>query len=92
MCQDSNGRGPILNEANHGDGRISETVIDAITEVVEDSSTEIEPLYESIDPDALEDLFDRRPGKDVPTRVEFRHEEFSIAVEENGRVVIYDAR
>ncbi len=92
MCPEPNGHGPILNETNHVDGPIAETVIDAITEVIEGSSTEIEPLYESIDPDALDDLFDRRPGKSVPTRVEFRHKEFSIAIEESGRVVVYDAR
>ncbi len=92
MCQEPDGHGPILNETNHVEGPIAETVIQAIAEVTEGSSTEIEPLYESIDPDALEDLFDRRTGKSVPTRVEFRHKGLSIAVEKNGRIVVYDAR
>ena len=90
MCHESDNHGPVLNETNHADGPLAETVIDAITEIIDGNSTEIEPLYESIDPDALEDLFNRRPGKSVPTRVEFQHKGFSIVVEENGRVVVYD--
>ncbi|GKZ12334.1 HalOD1 output domain-containing protein [Haladaptatus sp. T7] len=90
MSRESNEHRTPLHETVHEGGPIAETVIDAIAEVTDSSSTEIEPLYESIDPDALEDLFGRHSEKRVPRRVEFIHKGFAVVVERNGRVTIYE--
>ncbi|WP_435154390.1 HalOD1 output domain-containing protein [Haladaptatus sp. DFWS20] len=81
----------ILHEAEHDDDDpVAETVVEAITEVSDDTVAEIEPLYESISPDALEDLFDRQSDDSVPARVEFRHEGYEVIIERDGRVAICD--
>ncbi|WP_266077742.1 HalOD1 output domain-containing protein [Haladaptatus caseinilyticus] len=79
-----------MHETEHDDGPIAKKVITAIATVSDDSPTELEPLYESVSPDALEDLFDRPSHARVPTRVEFRHEGFEIVVHRDGRIIIYD--
>lgn len=90
MGDESDSSPTKLYETNHQEGPIAESVIEAIAEVMNSSSTEIEPLYESIDPDALEDLFDRQSEEGIPTRVEFRHKGFSVAIEQNGRITVYE--
>jgi hypothetical protein len=90
VVRESSDNQTVLHETNHEEGPIAETVIDAIAEVTDSSSTEIEPLYESIDPDALEDLFGRQSERRVPRRVEFVHKGFAIVVFRSGRVVIYE--
>lgn len=69
---------------------MTETIIEAIAEASDADPTQLAPLYESIDPDALDDLFDRHSDASVPTRVTFRHEGFEVMVEHDGRVEVRD--
>ncbi|SIR15856.1 hypothetical protein SAMN05421858_1641 [Haladaptatus litoreus] len=82
----------VLHETTHdGDGPITETVIEALSDVSDDPPTEMEPLYESVSPDALMDLFDRSSHVAVPARVEFRHHGYAVVIEDDGQVIICDA-
>jgi hypothetical protein len=49
-------------------GRVSEAVIRAVADVVEDDPARLTPLYDIIDPDALDRLF--RPTPSVTRNVE----------------------
>ncbi|GAA0230824.1 HalOD1 output domain-containing protein [Haladaptatus pallidirubidus] len=80
----------VLHEVKYDDGPITETVVEAIAEVSDDPPTEMKPLYESVSPDALRDLFDRPSHANVPSRVEFRHHGYAIVIERDGRVAICD--
>ncbi|WP_049970365.1 HalOD1 output domain-containing protein [Haladaptatus cibarius] len=81
----------VLHETRYDvDDPITETVIEAISEVSNDPPTEMEPLYESVSPDALMDLFDRPSHVDVPARVEFRHHGYAVVIEDDGQVTICD--
>jgi hypothetical protein len=65
-------------------------VIDAVVETMGTDSTEIDPLYDYIDPDALNDLFksnengqDHREG-----HVEFQIEEHLIRISSDGDIEV----
>lgn len=67
----------------------SEKVINAVAETTGTDPTRMTPLYDVVDPDALDRLFDpqsRRPGSGV--RVVFTFESCEVTVEANGRVVV----
>lgn len=66
------------------DGPPSETVLRALRTVREEPPTEMKPLYEVIDPDALDALF-RGPN---PGTVTFEYGEYTVVVREDAEVVI----
>lgn len=66
------------------DGPPSETVLRALSTVCEESPTDMKPLYEVIDPDALDALF-RGPN---PGTVTFEYGEHTVIVREDAEVVI----
>ncbi|WP_423745580.1 HalOD1 output domain-containing protein (plasmid) [Haladaptatus sp. SPP-AMP-3] len=71
--------------------RVSETVIRAIAEQDDVSLTDIVPLYERIDPDALDDFFeptyDGRPS--TATSVEFEYGGYTVVVRGYGIVELH---
>ncbi|WP_227373621.1 HalOD1 output domain-containing protein [Haladaptatus halobius] len=79
-----------LHEPEHRYEPMTETIIEAIAEAADADATQLEPLYESVDPDALDDLFDRHSSASVPARVTFRHEGFEVVVEHDRRVEVRD--
>ncbi|WP_227354413.1 HalOD1 output domain-containing protein [Haladaptatus salinisoli] len=79
-----------LQEPEHRYEPMTETIVETIAEAADADPTQLEPLYESIDPDALDDLFDRRSDANVPARVTFHHEGFEVVVERDGRVEVRD--
>jgi hypothetical protein len=69
--------------AHFGDGLSpSVTVAEVITEVVD---TDGRPLFEYVDPDALDDLLDDAPGS---TQVTFAVEDAVVCVRGDGRILV----
>lgn len=67
------------------DGSLSVTVVDALGEALDADATTVDPLYHSIDPDALDSLF---VGRTDPAAAEltFVHEGCSVTVRGDGEV------
>lgn len=67
---------------------VSEEVIFTVAETVGRDPTEVEPLYDVVDPDALDTLL--QSWRDAPARsggrVEFRMEGCEVTVRANGEV------
>ena len=66
----------------------SQRVVSAVADARERSSLELPPLYEVIDPDALDSLFDSSgsSGKGGPGRVVFMFDECEVVVHSDGEV------
>jgi hypothetical protein len=67
----------------------AETVVDALSEASGADPTELPPLYEFVDPDALDRLFDRDGSGD--TVLSFRVHTWNVFVRDDGRVRVCDA-
>lgn len=75
-----------VNEGTTGvvDSPPSETVVQAIADAEDTTPLELSPLYEAIDPDALNTLFQGRTAG----RVTFDYEGYTVTVGQNGEVTI----
>lgn len=76
------------------DDRITETIVRAIAIVTNTPPTDFEPLYESIDPDALNQLF-TRPNGDSPqntSQVSFSYNDCTVQVDATGTIEITSAK
>lgn len=70
-----------------GDADLSTVVVIAVAEIAGVDPIELEPLYESVDPDVLNDLFgDGAPR--VDDAVSFAFAGHEVSVESDGRVTI----
>jgi hypothetical protein len=76
----SDGDGELLYETTHEEGLLAETVAQAVASAADADPREMQPLYESVDPEALENLFDAGYSR-WPGRVEFRHAGFRVVIE-----------
>lgn len=74
-----------IGHASQLDERVSEAVISAIADLENVSPLELPPLYEVIDPDALNVLFQRDA---TPRRVEFSYRGHDVVVRNEGDVSI----
>lgn len=63
-------------------------VVATLANVMDADPGELEPLYSTIDPDALDTLLRVRPGVEG-TRVAFTHEDHGITVSDSGVVTIF---
>ncbi len=70
--------------------QIAEAVIEALAKASGTSPEKMKPLYESINPDALDELFDRQ-HMHTPERVEFRHQGYEVVIESDGRIEISES-
>ncbi|SDR27520.1 HalOD1 output domain-containing protein [Natronobacterium texcoconense] len=77
-------------DPNGGD-KPSETVVDAVSSVTDEDPLEITPLYEAIDPDALDALFDDSRSGDENHELWFTYEGFDVGVRSDGEVRIRTA-
>ncbi|NGM68362.1 hypothetical protein G6M89_04955 [Natronolimnobius sp. AArcel1] len=69
------------------DQSVTEAVIDAVATATGISPIELPPLYDSVDPDALNTLFDRqREGSAL--EMGFFYSDYRIVVEGDGRVIV----
>jgi len=68
------------------DDPVSQTVIAAVSEASNRDPIELEPLYEYIDPDALDTLFHLRPSDKTDqdeVYLEFTYSDYHVAVTAN---------
>lgn len=72
-----------------GPGSLSVTVVTAVSEALDAEPMEVDPLYRSIDPDALDALFESTIGEDGSSaRVSFTHDGCSVTVRGDGEVLV----
>ncbi|MFB1064117.1 HalOD1 output domain-containing protein [Natrinema sp. H-ect4] len=74
--------------SQHSDGRSSpsEDVVTAVATVFDESPIELTPpLYEAVDPEALDSLVDSGPTE---LRIRFRYRGCNVSVDGNGRVEV----
>lgn len=70
--------------------QLSQVIVAAMAEALDTEVHEIPPLYESVDPEALDDLFGRRHDGTLRDggRIAFDHDECEI-VAESDRVFVF---
>lgn len=87
------GRGAPVHETRHGfdaETPISATIIDAVAAAAGVDPTDRDlQLYDAVDLDALDALFERRSVGDR-WRFEFGVREYAVVIEGDGRVAVYD--
>ncbi|WP_226004706.1 HalOD1 output domain-containing protein [Natrinema salinisoli] len=69
----------------HNDS-ISLRVVEALADATDTDAHELEPLYNVVDPEALDTLFER--DSNVPIRVEFEYDDSSVEVRSDGTVTV----
>lgn len=65
---------------------LSDAVVDALADAEDVDPLELEPLYEVIDPDALDSLFAPADDDERAGRVQFRTAGYRVEVTSTGRV------
>lgn len=80
----------IHEAAVDSDERASERVIEAVSAVSGESPTSLSPLYDALDPDALDSLVDhaRRTDRPADPRIEFSYEGYDVFVRGDGTVLV----
>lgn len=70
------------------DCKVSERVVAAVADVRDEHPLELPRLYEVIDPDALDQLFDSgvAGGQTGPSRMSFMHADCEVVVHSDGEV------
>lgn len=72
--------GELLHETIHENEMLAETVARAVASAADADPKEMKPLYESVDPEALENLFDDERGR-WPGCVSFLHAGYRVVIE-----------
>lgn len=79
---------PLLTEPRDRES-LSTTVVTEVAAAKDVSPVNMQPpLYEAIDPSALDDLFSDRNGVSSVGKVTFRYDGFEVTVESNGEVTL----
>lgn len=84
---DSRDRAVLETEFDPADGPVSQRVVAAVASHYDVDPTALEPLYDTIDPDALDALLDvpaRDPDRSVT--VTFPYEDLAITVDSEGTI------
>lgn len=87
------GTASIVSQTSHdvdSHQPLSLTVIEAVEAATDAQTTELPPLYEVIDPDALDSLFQSTSEESVC--VEFSYSGVEVAVQGDGTVTVMDSR
>ena len=71
---------------------VNEAVVQTIATLENVDPTEIEPLYDSIDPDALEALIERGSRHQSETAVEFDYSGYRVRVSTTGELHVFTPR
>ena len=70
---------------------LSERVVRAVADHLEISPEELEePLYDAIDPEALDGIFSRRSEANTILELEFRYHGQRVTVEKDGSITVRD--
>ncbi|ELY56721.1 hypothetical protein C491_11980 [Natronococcus amylolyticus DSM 10524] len=82
---------PVVQTQYSSDEPVSEAVVRALAVVEDVEPTELDLLYESIDPEALDAIFDT-PVIDnkPPTRIEFGVSVYLVVVNSNGQITLLE--
>jgi len=67
---------------------VSHTVQAALSDVEECSATELDPLADYVDPDALEAFFAGTPAERGDRSLTFEYGEYTVHVDGTGRVIV----
>lgn len=78
-----------VHETVVGDRSPSEAVVDAIAAISDVQPADLDPLYTSIDPDALDALCESGGNDGVPS-VSFDYHGFAVTVDGLDRVVVVE--
>ena len=87
---------PIVEERFGGADQVSRTVTEALTRalatVTDVEVTELEPLYETVDLDALSQLFDGSAGSnDSAATFSFPYQQWIVVIRGDGRIQVCEA-
>lgn len=75
----------------HSSEPVSTKVLDEVAAFKGTEPTELQPpLYDVIDPDALDSLFSERGGSSHGGRISFAYSDCEVVVESDGRVTVRD--
>ena len=85
---DSRGAGERLAQYDIADGQpITAAVVDAVATTAGTDPIELPPLYDSVDPDALDTLFERqREGTDL--EIAFSYTGYRVVIEDGERITV----
>ena len=73
-----------------GDTDVNMTVLEAVAEVTDTDLVDLPPLYEHVDPDALDTVFTHTAGdRRAEGSVSFEFAEHPVTVHSSGEVVVY---
>ena len=71
---------------------VSQTVLETVAEVTGNDVTALAPLYEAVEPEALDDLLSPRPNGDgEPLGIAFEYSGCQVTVERKGETVTVTA-
>lgn len=88
----ASGRGTETYQTQHdwtGSEPVSHSVIEAVSEATGTDVERLAPLYEAIDPDALDALFESIPSRErMRGSVSFAFDGCSVRVAANGRILV----
>ncbi|MFB6192015.1 MAG: HalOD1 output domain-containing protein [Haloarculaceae archaeon] len=71
---------------------LSATVVETVASISGTDADELDPLYEAVDPDALEDLFDPVGTAPAVGGVWFHYAGFRVTIRTEGEIEITPAR
>jgi hypothetical protein len=77
-----------------GDRPLAGTIVEALATVTGDDPTALPPLYDAIDPEAIERLFrsfEDENGHSKPCFVEFTFATYAVTVSSSGELTVYEA-
>jgi len=74
-----------------GDGSVTEVLLEALAEAAEVDPTDLPPLYEHVDLDALDNLFEEQAAtSNADTLLSFRVETWNVFVRGDGHIRVCD--
>lgn len=66
----------------------STAVVEAVAAATDRDATELEPIHESVDADALDKLIDPAGGQDDPMQISFRYEGVAVVLDNHRGIEI----
>ncbi|QSG02779.1 HalOD1 output domain-containing protein [Natranaeroarchaeum sulfidigenes] len=80
------------NYRSDNDRSPAEVIVEAVAEAAETDPIELPPLYEFIDADALDALFDRHDGaEETEALLSFNVDTWNVFIRRDGRIRVCDA-
>lgn len=74
----------------HAEGSLIEAVVDAVAEAAGVDPLDLPPMYEFIDPDAVDKLFRRPQTRKMDQYLSFRFDEWVVSIHADGVIRVRD--